>query len=113
MKSGRTVSFCMSAVVTGLLGLACASAQVRPRANVPLPPPRPQSLTPAPANPADGPVETLVAAPIAQPAAGPEEPEPSREKLRACSLEWRGMKKSGAAVGLIWRDFSRTCLGRD
>ncbi len=111
MRPQRAAFVCLSACVTALLGLVCAHAQQTIKGQVPLPPPRPSSLSPGGAAPVLKQPEAV--APAAITSAEPEAPEPSREQLRACSLEWRNMKKSGAAVGLIWRDFSKSCLGRN
>ncbi len=108
----------------GLLALALAAprlapaaraqAQATPPANVPLPPRRPAEM-PALAAPEGA---QTPAAPVQQQpgaTASPEDmsgPPATRAQLRACSLEWQKMKKSGEAYGIIWRDFARTCIPR-
>ncbi len=106
-------------VVCACMALACALAtpcgsvfaqqQVTPPVNVPLPPRRPQSL---PALAAPEPQTNSEAPTSPQQAAEPSDapPTPTRAQLRACSLEWQKMKKSGAAAGLIWRDFAKSCI---
>lgn len=36
----------------------------------------------------------------------------ARTRMRECGHQWSGMKKSGAANGLTWKDFSQSCLAR-
>lgn len=90
---------------------ARAQAQATPPANVPLPPRRPVDMPAVTAPEAAAPA----AAPVQQPAASPEDmsgPPATRAQLRACSLEWQKMKKSGEAYGMIWRDFAKACIPR-
>jgi hypothetical protein len=90
---------------------ARAQAQATPPANVPLPPRRPADIPAVTAPEAAAPSP----APVQQPAASPadtSDPPATRAQLRACSLEWQKMKKSGEAYGMIWRDFAKTCIPR-
>lgn len=36
----------------------------------------------------------------------------ARTRMRECGHQWSTMKKSGAATGLTWKDFSQSCLAR-
>ena len=35
-----------------------------------------------------------------------------RERLAACATEWQAMKRAGADAGLIWREYSKSCMAR-
>lgn len=36
----------------------------------------------------------------------------ARTRMRECGHQWSSMKKSGAAAGLTWKEFSQGCLAR-
>ena len=36
----------------------------------------------------------------------------ARTRMRECGHQWSTMKKSGAASGMTWKDFSQNCLAR-
>lgn len=36
----------------------------------------------------------------------------ARTRMRECGHQWSTMKKSGAATGMTWKDFSQGCLAR-
>ncbi len=104
------------------LSTLMSAAQTMP-ASPPMPPPRPampgdapsvQQPSPKPS----GPVQRQQDAPV-PPAPPPATngvdaphiaPNVDRAALRACAIEWHRMKSSGAAGGLIWRDFAPGCL---
>lgn len=105
--------------LASLLLPACAFAQALPE-SPPLPPPRPATPDGPPRTP-DAPPQresssqTTGANPAAaQNGAGAPHiaPDVDRAALRACAIEWRRMKTSGAARGMIWRDFAPECLAR-
>ena len=33
-------------------------------------------------------------------------------RMRECGHQWSAMKKSGAAAGMTWKDFSQSCLSK-
>ena len=47
---------------------------------------------------------------------GGSDPAPSRNaarsRMRECGHQWSSMKKSGAANGMTWKDFSQGCLAK-
>ena len=84
------------------------SAAQRGKPTPPLPPPRP-SFLPSPTL-SEPPLTPVTREQIAPALPEPDvEPEATRAQMRACSLEWRHMKASGAAVGLVWREFFKSC----
>lgn len=97
-------------------GLPASPPMPPPRPVMPGDPPRAQE----PSTPALSPVQRREDTPIAPPPApavnGADAPQISpnvdRAALRACAIEWHRMKASGAAGGLIWRDFAPGCLAR-
>jgi hypothetical protein len=36
----------------------------------------------------------------------------TRSRLRECGHQWSAMKKSGAAAGMTWKEFSQGCLAK-
>ena len=47
---------------------------------------------------------------------GGSDPAPSRNaarsRMRECGHQWSAMKRSGAANGMTWKDFSQGCLAK-
>lgn len=115
VKAKRITAFALAS----LLLPACALAQSMPE-NPPLPPPRPATPDDPPRAP-DAPPQrersprTTGANPAGAQNGAPAPhiaPDVDRAALRACAIEWRRMKTSGAARGMIWRDFAPDCLTR-
>ena len=104
------------ALAASLMIAAVAGAAERGATNVPTPPPRPRDIgeepgvvnapaSPAPSAPApavdedaDHPLRRLSQAEL-------------RARIRGCAVKWSRMKRDGAAVGMLWNDFARDCLG--
>ena len=36
----------------------------------------------------------------------------ARSRMRECGHQWSAMKKSGAAAGMTWKEFSQGCLAK-
>jgi len=120
-KRNKSISGIMFlAAILVATGDFCARGEPgRPRTLdvVPLPPPRPADFDGArvPDQPRAVPPSTSPATQANDDAAilRPRTlPTASREQMHACAVEWREMKKSGAAGDKTWRDFAQSCLSR-
>jgi hypothetical protein len=101
---------------TATVALAgAASLFAIPLSAVPLPPPRPATITPAnpppssPAPPSSGFDPDTV---VLDPDHPPVLPTASRAKMSQCGREWQAMKRSGADRDMTWRQFATSCLVR-
>jgi pyruvate/2-oxoglutarate dehydrogenase complex dihydrolipoamide acyltransferase (E2) component len=69
-----------------------------------------------PAETAPKPAEKSAAAEAAKETNGPDEAAAARNaartRMRECGHQWSSMKKSGAAGGMTWKEFSQGCLAR-
>ncbi|MDX7953381.1 hypothetical protein P7D22_19640 [Lichenihabitans sp. Uapishka_5] len=36
----------------------------------------------------------------------------ARSRMRECGHQWSSMKKTGAAAGMTWKDYSQGCLAK-
>jgi hypothetical protein len=96
-------------ILAALASLGAEALGVRAQTEPPTPAPRPRDLTrPAVAKPASSMNEQQLDPDPVLTGTGVER----RARIRICAEQWIKMKKTGAAYGNNWRDFSRDCYAR-
>ena len=105
MKRHNTLAALLSAV---LLISAQAEAYAAPAT--------PAGATRGPAAPAARGPDKSVTTDSGKEASVPDEAADARNaartRMRECGHQWSAMKKSGAANGMTWKDYSQGCLAR-
>ena len=98
-----------------------AAAQPGPQAPVPMPPLRPPGIgtAPKPAPSADDAGRPRSAPKQKSPGSAPPHPLTApgpmtnrRQAIYACIKEWRSLQRADLTGDMLWRDFSRACIGR-